>query len=333
MSEWFDILDSEALDRLIDADVPKWTEPMLATLVDEPFSDPDWIFERKLDGERCLAFRQGDTLRLRSRNQRDLNDVYPELVDPLLGMEPSEFVVDGEVVAFEGSVTSFQRLQQRIGITDPDQARESGITVYFYVFDVLRLDGRDTTGLTQRDRKRLLRQALEFEAPIRYTAHRNESGEEYHQEACASGWEGVIAKDASAPYRHGRSKKWQKFKCVNRQEFVIGGYTDPQGERIGFGALLIGYHDDGDLVYAGKVGTGFDDETLESMGERMSELERDDSAFSRGDLPSDAHWIEPKLVGEVGFTEWTEAGQLRHPRFLGLRKDKAPADVVREQPQ
>lgn len=333
MSDWFDILDPEARNPLTDADVPEWTEPMLATLVDEPFSDPGWIFERKLDGERCLAFRQGDTLRLRSRNRRNLDDVYPELVDPLVGMEPSEYVVDGEVVAFEGSVTSFQRLQQRIGITDPDEARKSGVAVYYYVFDLLHLNGKDTTGLAQRDRKRLLRRAFEFEDPIRYTAHRNESGVKYHEEACASGWEGVIAKDASATYVHNRSKKWQKFKCVKRQEFVIGGYTDPQGERIGFGALLIGYHDDGHLVYAGKVGTGFDDETLASMSERMSEIEREDPAFDRGDLPRDAHWIEPELVGEVGFTEWTEAGQLRHPRFLGLRRDKAPADVVREEPR
>ena len=333
MGDWFDILDPETRDDLSPAEIPEWTQPMLATLVDEPFSDPAWIFERKLDGERCLAFRDDATLRLRSRNRRDLNEVYPELVDPLLGMEPSEYVVDGEVVAFHGSVTSFQRLQQRIGLTDSDKARESGVVIYYYVFDVLRLDGQDTTGLTQRDRKRLLKQAFEFNDPIRYTSHRNESGEEYYQKACASGWEGVIAKDASATYVHSRSKKWQKFKCVNRQEFVIAGYTDPHGERVGFGAILIGYHDGDALIYAGKVGTGFDDEMLASLGERMSEIERDHPPFDRGDPPPDAHWVEPELVGEVGFTEWTKAGRLRHPRFLGLRTDKAPADVVREVPQ
>lgn len=332
MGDVFDLLDDEARDRLVDGSVPDWTEPMLATLVDESFSDPDWIFERKLDGERCLAFRDGDELRLRSRNQRNLEDVYPELVDPLLDMSPSAYVVDGEVVAFDGSTTSFQRLQQRIGITDPDEARNSGIAVYYYVFDVLRLDGKDTTGLSQRDRKRLLREAFDFEDPIRFTAHRDEDGEAYHQEACEKGWEGVIAKDATAEYVHSRSRKWQKFKCVNRQEFVIGGYTDPEGERIGFGAILIGYHDDGDLVYAGKVGTGFDDQTLESMGERMADMERETPPFDRGELPSDAHWITPDLVGEIGFTEWTDAGQLRHPRFLGLRRDKEPEDVVREEP-
>lgn len=333
MDDVLEILGPEARDRLSPAAAPEWTEPMLATLVSEAFSDAGWIFERKLDGERCLAFSDGATLRLRSRNQRDLDAVYPELVDPLRERGPGEFVVDGEVVAFEGSETSFQRLQQRIGISDPDEARASGVSVYYYLFDLLHIDGQDTTGLTQRDRKRLLLQAFDFEDPIRYTAHRNESGELFYEQACASGWEGLIAKDASATYAHGRSKRWQKFKCVSRQELVIGGFTDPQGERIGFGALLVGYYEDGDLVYAGRVGTGFDDETLESMHGRMSQIERDDPAFDRGDPPSDAHWVEPELVGEVAFTEWTSAGRLRHPRFLGLRNDKAPTDVVREEPR
>lgn len=333
MSSPLDILDVGVREELACPGIPDWSEPMLATLVDHAFSDPDWIFERKLDGERCLAFRDGGDLRLLSRNQRHLNATYPELIAPLEGASVDGFVVDGEVVAFHGNVTSFERLQQRMQIEDPEKARSSGVAVFYYLFDVLIVDGHDVTPLPLRDRKRLLRAMFDFDDPVRFTTHRNESGEEYFHHACSRGWEGLIAKDATAPYVHSRSKKWQKFKCVDRQEFVVGGFTDPEGERIRFGAILIGYHEDGALVYAGKVGTGFDDETLERLGDRMAELEQDGPPFDRGDLPTrDVHWIGPELVVEVGFTEWTDAGKLRHPRFLGLRRDKEPADVVREVP-
>jgi len=327
-----DALDAAARDRLEESEVPDWTDPMLATLVDDRFSDPEWIFERKLDGERCLAFREGDEVRLMSRNRRHLNDTYPELVDPLLSAGTDRFVVDGEIVAFQGDVTSFERLQHRMQIEDPEEAEDTGIAVFYYVFDLLHADGFDTTGLAQRDRKRVLRALMEYRDPIRFTAHRNEEGEAYSEEACAKGWEGLIAKDATAAYVHSRSRSWLKFKCVNRQELVIGGFTDPEGERIRFGAILVGYYDGSDLVFAGKVGTGFDDETLQRLGDRMEGLVQDDPPFDSGDLPSrGVHWIRPELVGEIGFTEWTDH-KLRHPRFLGLRKDKAPGDVVREEP-
>lgn len=333
MSDPLDLLTPDQADLLEEAAVPAWTEPMLATLVDEAFSDPDWIYERKLDGERCLAFHDGDRLRLRSRNRRTLEGTYPELLDPLRAANSDRFVVDGEVVAFEGAVTSFGRLQQRMQIEDPDEAKASGVAVFYYLFDVLHLSGHDTNALALRDRKRLLEVLFDFADPLRFTAHRNEEGERFYEEACARGWEGLIAKDATAPYVHSRSKKWQKLKCVHRQEFVIVGFTEPEGERHRFGAILIAYHDGDDLVYAGKVGTGFDEDTLQDLGDRMESLARDEPAIDRGDPPSEGvHWIDPELVGEVGFTEWTTGGKLRHPRYLGLRRDKDPGDVVREVP-
>jgi len=242
-----------------------------------------------------------------------------------------EFVADGEVVAFEGNRTSFERLQARMQVKDRKEAEASGVAVYLYLFDLMYLDGHDLTGLELAHRKSLLRSALEFDNRIRFTAHRRHDGEGYYREACEKGWEGLIVKRASSTYTGGRSRQWLKFKCVNRQEFVIGGYTDPEGSRIGFGALLIGYHENGKLRFAGKVGTGYDDETLERLASRLARRQRKTPPFDAGDLPrKGVHWVTPDLVGEVGFTEWTADGKLRHPRFLGLRRDKDPEDVVRE---
>ena len=329
-----DLLNDDARDRLVDAEVPDRVDPMLATLVDDAFSDPNWIFERKLDGERALAYRDGGSVRLVSRNERELADTYPEIAEALEEVGPDRFVADGEVVAFEGDLTSFSRLQQRMGIEDREEARGSDVAVWFYLFDLVHLDGKDTRGLRLRDRKLLLREAVAFEDPIRFTAHRNEAGEEMYEEACSRGWEGVIAKDATSEYAGSRSRSWQKFKCVSRQELVVGGFTEPEGERIGFGALLVGHYDGDDLVYAGKVGTGYDDDTLESLSDRLSGIERATTPFDAGDPPDDdeIHWVSPRLVAEIGFTEWTEAGRLRHPRYIGLRRDKEPEDVVREAP-
>jgi bifunctional non-homologous end joining protein LigD len=312
--------------------VPDWRAPMLATLTDKRFSDPQWVFELKFDGERCLAFRDGDRLRLLSRNRQSLNGTYPELVDVLAGQHTSRFVVDGEVVAFQGRRTSFARLQGRLGITDPDQARASRIPVFYCVFDLLHLDGYATTELPLIPRKRLLRDAFHFGDPLRFTTHRWTEGEAAYRQACQHGDEGVIAKLADSTYDEGRrSPNWLKFKCVLGQEFVIGGYTPPKGSRIGLGALLVGYYDGRDLVYAGKVGTGFDTATLQRLHERLSAMEQDTPPFSRGQVHEPgAHWVRPELVAEVGFTEWTRDGKLRHPRYTGLRTDKDPNEVVRE---
>jgi DNA ligase D-like protein (predicted ligase) len=311
--------------------VPDWRAPTLATLTEKRFSDPAWIFERKFDGMRCLAFRDGDRVRLLSRNRKSLNGTYPELLDALAAQHTTRFVVDGEVVAFEGRRTSFARLQGRLGITDPKIARASRIRIYYYLFDLLHLDGESTTELPLRWRKRLLRNAVEFKDPLRNTPYRVEDGMAAYRAACQRGDEGVIAKLVDSTYEGGRSANWLKFKCVRDQEFVVGGYTAPQGSRVGLGALLVGYHDGHDLVYAGRVGTGFTEAVLRSLHERLTAIEQDAPPFTRGlARETGARWVHPDLVAQIGFTEWTRDGKLRHPRYQGLRTDKDAADVVRE---
>jgi bifunctional non-homologous end joining protein LigD len=319
---------------------PAWVEPQLATLTRERFSDPDWVFERKLDGERCIAFADDDSVRLMSRNQRDISSTFPEIAAALTAQITAARItgpgpiVDGEIVAFQGSSTSFGQLQQRMGVVHPSASLLSAAPAFYYIFDVIYAGGQDVRPLPQLERKRLLRGLLAFDDPLRYTEHRDRDGERFFEQACRDRWEGLIAKRAAAPYRSGRTRDWLKFKCENAQEFVIGGYTDPQGARAGFGALLLGYYDGGGrLIYAGKVGTGFSDSVLQSLHEALARLERDRPAFDQGKLPrTRVHWVEPRVVAQVGFSEWTTDGQLRHPRYQGLRDDKAPAEVVRESP-
>jgi bifunctional non-homologous end joining protein LigD len=316
------------------SDQPGWMDPELATLTRDRFSDPGWIFERKLDGERCLAFRSGTGVRLMTRNQKEDTSTYPEITEALAAQAGS-FIIDGEIVAFDGGQTRFARLQQRLGVRHPGPDLRAAVPVCYYIFDVLWAGDRDMRPLPLRQRKQILRGLLTFAGPLRFTEHIDTDGEAYFRQACASGWEGVIAKRADAPYRAGRTKDWLKFKCEAGQEFVIGGFTDPRGTRTGFGALLLGYYDPGhDLVYAGKVGTGFTQQTLDSLHATLAGLEQDRPPFDRGHLPrSGVHWVQPRLVAEVGFSEWTTDGELRHPRFQGLRDDKDPADVIREMPQ
>ena len=205
--------------------------------------------------------------------------------------------------------------------------------MFLYAFDLLHLAGHDTTALPLHARRRLLRNAVGFHGPLRLTPSRKREGERLFEEACKRGWEGLIAKRADAPYTHGRSRDWLKFKCSNQQEMVIGGFTAPQGARTEFGALLVGHYEDGELRYAGKVGTGFDRATLAELGGRLRELERESSPFAEvKPLPAGTHLVEPELVAQVAFTEWTRDGRLRHPRFLGLRNDKPAREVVRERP-
>jgi bifunctional non-homologous end joining protein LigD len=314
--------------------MPAWIDPMLATLTDRRFSDPNWIFEDKLDGERCLAFKRQHSVRLLSRNKQPLDNTYPEIVDSLEAAGEHDAIVDGEVVAFDGKRTSFAKLQGRIGIKDPDEARRSGIAVFYYVFDVMYLDGYDVTGVRLIDRKNVLRRALTFRSPVRFLTHRDTEGEALYREACQQGLEGLIAKRRDSEYVHTRSPDWLKFKCINEQEMVIGGFTDPGGSRVGFGALLVGYYERAKLRYAGKVGTGFDTDTLHRLRRRLAAREIKQSPFTEDEVKErGAHWVRPDLVAQIGFTEWTVDGKLRHPRFLGLRTDKAATDVVRERPQ
>jgi bifunctional non-homologous end joining protein LigD len=311
------------LADLPEAPAPAGAQAMRAVLTDERFSDPAWIYERKLDGIRCIAVRDGARVKLLSRNDLSMNDRYPEIADALEAESRDRFAVDGEVVAFDGAQTSFAKLARR--------GRER-VPVFLYLFDVLWLDGRDVRGLPLVDRKRLLKDALERHDGVRLTPHRVRDGEAFYAEACRKGWEGLIAKRADSVYTASRSKDWLKFKCDKSQELVIGGFTAPKGSRSEFGALLVGHFEKGELRYAGKVGTGFDDATLRELGARMRELRRDEPPFADAGAirERDVTWVDPELVAQIGFTEWTTAGRLRHPRFLGLRFDKPAAKVVRE---
>jgi bifunctional non-homologous end joining protein LigD len=316
-------------------ETPRIPEPALATLSHERFWEPGWVYERKLDGQRVLAVRDRSGCRLYSRSGRDVTNAFPEVAEALAEQASRDFVVDGEVVAFEGSRTSFARLQPRIHVSDAERARRSGVAVWFYVFDVLEADGEDLRGRPLLDRKRVLKKLIRWRDPLRSTPHRVRAGEDWFAEICSRGWEGLIAKRTDATYRGGRTDAWLKFKCEAGQELVVVGWTDPEGSRVALGALLLGYHDRSggrdELVYAGKVGTGFSDEVLRDLHRRLSRLEVKTSPCDRGKLPGKGvHWARPRLVAEVAFTEWTSAGQLRHPRYLGLRTDKKAGDVVRE---
>src|ERR1700712_753948 len=310
------------------AEVP---EPALATLSHDRFWEPGWVYERKLDGQRCLAVRDGSGTKLYSRSGREVTVAFPEIAEALEQQAATGFVVDGEVVAFEGSRTSFARLQPRIHLSSAEKARRTGIPVYFYVFDVLEVDGQDVRQEPLLERKRRLRKLLTWEGPIRSTPHRVQGDEGWFAEVCRKGWEGLIAKKADAPYASGRTDRWLKFKCEAGQELVVVGWTEPTGSRVAIGALLLAYHDGADLVYAGKVGTGFSEKVLRDLHEQLSRIGTEESPCTRGKLPrSGVHWVRPDLVAQVAFTEWTSANQLRHPRYLGLRTDKSATDVVRE---
>jgi bifunctional non-homologous end joining protein LigD len=311
-------------DLITEGPPPRGSQAMKATLTQERFSDPDWIFERKLDGIRAISVRSGpDDVSLWSRNDLSLNRRYPELASALGGIADVPFATDGEIVAFDGAATSFARLAQRA---------HTHVAVFYYIFDLLWFDGHDLRALPLRTRKRLLRAVLNLSDPIRLTTYRNQAGEALYDEACRKGWEGVIAKRAGSPYGERRSRDWLKFKCEQGQELVIGGYTAPRGSRTEFGALLLGYYDGDALRYAGKVGTGFARATLNAIA---GELRR--RAIAQSPFADTAQirergvaWVAPELVAQVAFTEWTGAGRLRHPRFLGLRDDKPAAEVVRE---
>ncbi len=305
---------------------------MKAVLTDRAFSDPDWWFERKLDGIRCGALRRDGKVTLLSRSGQRLDAGYPELVEALATGGP-DLLADGEIVAFERGRTSFERLQRRMQIRDPQQARRSGVRVYYYLFDLLELDGEDLRSRPLRERKRSLRKAVEYRGQLRLTPYRVGDGQGAFEHACAHGWEGVIAKRADSPYVATRSRDWLKIKCEQGQELVIGGWTAPKGSRQRFGALLLGYYAGSKLRYAGKVGTGFDDATLRRLGDELERRERDTPPFEPDrDLPRAARWAKPDLVAQVAFTEWTRDGRLRHPRFQGLRTDKPASQVVREVP-
>jgi DNA ligase D-like protein (predicted ligase) len=307
---------------------------MLATLTDRRDFGEDWLLERKLDGERCVARKVGSEVRLESRTGKDLTSTYPEVRSALAAQHSQDFLLDGEVVAYDGDQTSFTRLQQRLGVTTPSPEQVAKDPVVYCIFDLLQVDGEDLTERPFTERRARLTRTIRSNPVLQHTEAWSGDSERRFAAACRSGWEGLIAKRADGPYVAGRSKDWLKLKCVWEQEFVIGGYTDPGGSRTDFGALLVGYYEDGSLRYAGKVGTGYTQATLHDLGIRLRNLETAEPAFvDVRPIPRGAHWTRPELVAQIGFAEWTSDARLRQPRFLGLRDDKRPAEVVRERPQ
>ncbi len=316
---------------------PGWIAPMLATLTDRAPPAGGWLYEPKLDGVRVLVYVLGGTVRLFSRNRRQVEGGYPELVEALSLAVRGDAVLDGEIVAPDPAtgLSSFARLQQRMHLRDSVRVTRTGVSVELYLFDCLFYEGIDLRGMPLLDRKKVLRDVVWYDGKIHFTPYRTTGSAAMYREACARGAEGIIAKRADSGYVSGRSTDWLKIKCVQQQEFVIGGYTTPQGAREHLGALLVGYYDeDGGLRFAGKVGTGYDQDTLEMLRRRLSSLHRRTSPFVPGPVPAgEIQWVTPKLVAQIGFGEWTEAGLLRHPRYLGLRDDKAAREVRREMPR
>lgn len=307
---------------------------MLATLEERPFSGKEWLFEIKYDGVRVLAERRGEAVRLLGRSHQDITVRYPELAEALGALPVDRFLIDGEIVALdESGRPSFQRLQARMLLTKPRDVEQAmaAVPVVGVFFDCLSLDGCDLRRLPLLERKVCLRSFVPLLGLVRYSDHVAEQGEAFFDTASDHRLEGIVAKKASSLYAGGRTNEWIKVKCQRRQEFVIGGYTDPKGSRGYFGALHIGLYDGARLVYVSKVGTGFDDATLQSIWKALQPLARDTSPFDTG-APTGRghHWVEPKLVSEVRFTDWTEEGGVRHPAFLGLRGDKRPEDCRRE---
>ena len=306
---------------------------MLATLTDRREFGDDWLLERKFDGERCVARKDGGEVRLASRTAKDLTVTYPEVRSALARQRHRGLLLDGEVVAFAGEQTSFSRLQQRLGVTNPSRERVAANPVVYCVFDLLELDGDDLRDRPLLERRARLMDAIRPSAAVQLSEAWREDSQKRFADACRAGWEGLIAKRADAPYVAGRSRDWLKLKCVWEQEFVIGGYTDPSGSRTDFGALLVGYHEAGRLRYAGKVGTGYTAATLRELGARLRKLRTPESPFvDARPIPMGTHWTRPELVAQIGFAEWTNNGRLRQPRFLGLRDDKCGTDVIRERP-
>lgn len=308
----------------------------LATLAEAPFSGKEWLFEVKYDGVRVLAEREGDQVTLYGRNGQTITERYPELIAPLRALPVDRYIIDGEIAAFdEDARPSFQRLQARMHLTklrDIEQAA-AAVPVVGIFFDCLAMDGYDLRRLPLVQRKAMLGLLVPPLGTVRYGDHVVEEGEAFYEAASAARLEGIVAKRTTSSYTGTRSRDWIKIKCLRAQEFVIGGYTDPQGSRGYFGALHLGLYDGARLVYVSKVGSGFDDKLLKGIWERLQPLRRDTSPFEAGGpVGRGHHWVEPRVVCEVRFAEWTTENGIRHPVFLGLRDDKRPEECRFETP-
>jgi bifunctional non-homologous end joining protein LigD len=318
----------------------RFIEPMKARLVKDPPAAGDWIYELKFDGIRLIVVKTGKKVSLLSRNKNELAGRFPEIVQAVRNLPARECVIDGEVVALdEEGRSSFQLLQAR-----EMEGRES--PVYFYAFDLLQLDGKSLMSLPVEARKSILEQlCVDAREAIRYSGNIGGDAKALLAEVKRRGLEGIIGKQRNSIYEQGRrSGAWIKLKCVHEQEFVIGGYTPPQGARKYFGAILVGYYEGKELKFAGKVGTGFTEKTLSLLYKKFQSKRRDDCPFvdlpsksggqwSQGITPSmmkKTHWVNPVFVCQIKFAEWTRDKKLRAPIFLGLREDKKPSDVIRE---
>jgi ATP-dependent DNA ligase len=281
--------------------MPDWLEPMAATLTQDRFSGGDWLFERKFDGIRLLAYKRGRDVQLFSRNR--LPQHSTAVIDAIRKLPVEDAILDGE------------------GTWDGHSS--------YHVFDILWLDGRSLTSLPLEERRALLA-SLPFAPPLQHVRLLDDA--EPWERARREGWEGVIAKRRGSPYEHKRSKHWLKMKCEASQELVVGGFTDPQGARVGLGALLVGYYDGDDFVFAGKLGTGFDTKLLLDLRRRLDAIEIARSPFTKAvGLPKlRTHWVKPEIVVQVSFIEWTGNNKLRHPRLIAVRHDKEARDVVRD---
>jgi bifunctional non-homologous end joining protein LigD len=313
------------------AALPRFLPPQLATLVKRPPASDAWLHEMKFDGYRILARLDHGRARLLSRNGRDWTDHFPTVADAVARLPAGQAMLDGEVaVLLPHGITSFQALQNLMS------GGGRGELVYM-VFDLLHLDGRDLTDARLEDRKALLKRLVDAAgrqaALLRFSDHVIGSGADFFAHACRLGLEGILSKRRDALYRSARGPDWLKIKCVRQQEVVIGGYTEPEGSRVGIGALLAGVYEAGRLVYVGKIGTGFSNQRLRELKQRLDSLEQATCPFAtRPTGVGRAHWVKPELVAEVVFSEWTDEGKLRHPSFQGLREDKPAAEVVRELP-
>jgi bifunctional non-homologous end joining protein LigD len=302
------------------ARVPFRIAPMLASLVDAPFNKPNWIYEEKYDGVRMLAYKEGSKVTLISRNAIDRTDRYPKIAEVIGKLKPDTLALDGEIVIFDSEkVSRFQFLQKGYG--RPTIA----------LFDCIYRDGKDLRKAPLSERRKALEQSVGVSPNLILSARLDPDGIKAFDIAKRKGFEGLIAKDLSSTYVPGRSPWWLKVKVRKEDEFVIGGFTKPSGTRHFFGALLLGVYARGKLDYVGKVGTGFDEETLKSLYKRFSALKRSASPFTSNVREKGATFLAPKLVAQIGYTESTSDGKLRHPVYLGLRDDKDAKDVTRQE--